>query len=92
MRKKRQRSDHSLLHTVEQATELLRRVDLRAWVWWFGGTAPLACAALHFWTDMSRAADAWDRLPGAALMLAIAYGWMKVAHCFFCDQIGRAHV
>ena len=89
MRNKRQRSDHSLLHIVEQATELLRRVDLRAWVWWFGGTAPLACAALHFWTDMSRAADAWDRLPGAALMLAIAYGWMKVAHCFFCDHLMR---
>lgn len=89
MRKPRHRSDQSLLHLVEQATELLRRVDTGAWVWWFGGTAPLICIALHFWTDMSRAADAWNRLPGAALLLALAYGWMKVAHAWFCDHLLR---
>jgi hypothetical protein len=89
MRKPRHRSDQSLLHLVEQATELLRRVDTSAWVWWFGGTAPLICIALYFWTDMSRAADAWNRLPGAALLLALAYGWMKVAHAWFCDHLLR---
>lgn len=89
MRKPRHRSDQTLLHSVEQATELLRRVEIGAWVWWFGGTAPLICIALHFWTDMSRAADAWDRLPGAALLLALAYGWMKVAHAWFCDHLLR---
>ncbi len=83
------RNEEPVLYTIEAATELLRRVDVQAWVWWFGGTFPFVAALLHFCTDMSRAASAWDRLPEASLMLALAYGWMKVAHSVFSDHLLR---
>lgn len=89
MRKKKSRSEPSLIHQVEEATELLRRVDARAWVWWLAGTAPFVGVLLHFWTDMSRAADAFDRLPAASLLLALSYWWMKVAHCVYGDHLLR---
>lgn len=89
MRKTKSRSEASLLHLVEEATELLRRVDARAWVWWLGGTAPFVCMLLHFWTDMSRAADADVKLPAASLLLAVCYWWMKVSHCVFGDLLLR---
>jgi hypothetical protein len=83
------RDQQPLLHTVEEATELLRRVSLEAWVWWFAGTAPLVCAMLHFISDMSRAAAARDRLAAGALVVALAYWAMKVAHAFFADHLLR---
>lgn len=87
--KPKPRDEHSLIHSVEEATELLRRVDMGAWVWWFGGTVPFVCAMLHFVSDMSRAAGAWDRLPTASLMLALSYWWMKVAQAVFSDHLLR---
>lgn len=89
MKKAVSRYDATLLHVMESATELLRRIDARAWVWWFGGTLPFVAVLLHFWTDMSQAASAWSRLPGASFMLALAYGWMKVAHSVFADHLLR---
>jgi hypothetical protein len=89
MRKRKSRYEHTLLHTVEEATELLRRVDTSAWVWWFGGTVPFVCYLLHFVSDMSRAASAWDRLPAGSLSLGLLYWWMKVAHAVFSDHLLR---
>jgi hypothetical protein len=91
MRKNKLRSEPSLLHLVEEATELLRRVDVRAWVWWLAGTAPFVCVLLHFWTDMSRSPHdlAMSHMPEASLMLALAYWWMKLSHCVFGDHLLR---
>ncbi len=83
------RDQKPLLHTVEEASELLRRVSLWAWVWWFAGTAPFVCAMLHFISDMSRAAAARDRLAAGALVVAIAYWGMKVAHAVFAEHLLR---
>ena len=85
----RLRDEPPLLHTVEEATELLRRVTVRAWVWWFAGTAPFVCAMLHFISDMSRAVSARDRLAAGALVLALSYWAMKVAHAVFADHLLR---
>ena len=60
----RKRSEHPVLHTVEEATELLRRCGVEAWAWWLAGSAPFAICLLHFTSDMSRAAAAESRLPG----------------------------
>ena len=83
------RDEHPLLHTMEEATTLLRRCPVQVWFWWFIGSAPFVCCLLHFWSDMSRAADARSRLAESALYLALAYGFMKVAHAVFGDHLLR---
>ena len=86
---RRKQPEHSVLHTVEQATELLRRCGVGAWAWWFAGSAPFAVALLHFVSDMSQAASAADRLPGSALVLALVYWWMKITQAVFSDRLLR---
>ncbi len=81
------RNQPGILHTVEEATDLLRRCEARTWVWWFAGSAPFAVGMLHFVSDMSRAARAEAHLPGAALLLALLYWWMKIAQAVFSDQL-----
>jgi hypothetical protein len=88
--KRRNRDDHPLLYTVEEATLLLRRCPVRAWFWWFAGTAPFVCCSIHFWSDMSRAADAQSHLVESALYLALAYGFMKIAQSVFGDALLRS--
>jgi hypothetical protein len=92
MRKKRKPTSDSstVLHGVEEATELLRRLSPRAWLWWFCGSMPFIAALLHFWNSMSRAQNALALLPTAALTLAILYTGMKVAHAYFGDHLLRA--
>ena len=89
MLRRKKRSEHPLLHTVEEATQLLRRCDAGTWAWWLAGSAPFAIGLLHFISDMSRAATAAERLPGAALQLALLYWWMKIAHAVFSDRLLR---
>ena len=89
MLRRKKRSEHPLLHTVEEATQLLRRCDAGTWAWWLVGSAPFAIGLLHFISDMSRAATAAERLPGAALLLALLYWWMKIAHAVFSDRLLR---
>jgi len=89
MLRRKKRSEHPLLHTVEEATQLLRRCDAGTWAWWLAGSAPFAIGLLHFISDMSRAATAAERLPGAALLLALLYWWMKIAHAVFSDRLLR---
>jgi hypothetical protein len=89
MKPRKYRDEHPLLQTVEEATALLRRCPVEAWFWWFAGTVPFVCYALHFWSDMSRAADADSHLVESAFLLAFAYGFMKVAHAIFGDHLLR---
>ena len=89
MAKPKTRADQPLLQIVEEATELLRRADMNTWVWWFAGTMPFVCGLLHYVSDMSRAASAWDRLPGASLTMGLLYWWMKVAQAVFSDRLLR---
>ncbi len=80
-----------MLHTVEEASELLRNVSAQAWVWWFSGTLPFVVLMLHFWTDMSRSSRdvAEGRLLTSALLLALSYWWMKIAQSQFGDHLLR---
>ena len=89
MRRPKKNAGHPAIHTVEEATQLLRQCSASNWAWWFGGSAPFAVGLLHFVSDMSRAASASDRLPGAALGLALLYWWMKVAQAVFSDGLLR---
>ncbi len=85
----RKKPKSNLIQTVEESTELLRRLPVQAWAWWICGTLPFVCALLHFWNRMSRAANAWERLGTESLILALLYVLMKVCHAFFADHLMR---
>ncbi|MDB6139627.1 MAG: hypothetical protein JWO94_2699 [Verrucomicrobiaceae bacterium] len=89
MQPRKKNAGHPLLHTVEEATELLRRCGVEAWAWWFAGSVPFAIGLLHFINDMGHAATAGTRLPGSALVLALLYWWMKIAQAVFSDGLLR---
>lgn len=77
------------MQLVEEATQLLRRCPAGAWLWHFAGGAPFVCMVLHFWNDMTRSGDAERRLPLAAVGLAAAFLWMKIAQTIFADRLMR---
>ena len=85
----RKKQEQDLIQSVEEATELLRRLPVAAWAWWFGGTLPFIGALLHFWNDMSRAATAWERVGSASFTLVLFYLFMKVSHAMFGDHLMR---
>ncbi|TLD71525.1 DUF4129 domain-containing protein [Phragmitibacter flavus] len=80
-------TEQPLLVLVEEATHLLRRLPLGAWLGYFVGTAPLVVYLFYFWTDMSRSANAMGRVVESSLILALLYGWMKVWHAVFCGKM-----
>lgn len=85
--KKKTRDTTTPLQSMEEATTLLRGLSPATWLLWFGGTAPWVAVFIHFWNDMSRAADAPQLLIERSLYVALAYLFMKVAHALFADRL-----
>ncbi|CAN5829113.1 hypothetical protein BH11VER1_BH11VER1_04280 [soil metagenome] len=82
-----QRDQRALLTLVEEATHLLRRTPLSAWLAYYVGSIPFCLYLFFFWSDMSRSPFAAGRLLGSSLILTLLYGWMKVWQAIFCDQL-----
>lgn len=72
---------------LEQATVLLRGTPLANLACYYLGTLPFLLGLLWFWADMSRSADAGQRLAGGALGLALLFVWMKVWQSRFTGQL-----
>ena len=72
---------------LEQATALLRQSPLETLACYYLGTVPFMLVLLWFWADMSRSADADQRLAGAALALSILFIWMKVWQSRFSGRL-----
>lgn len=72
---------------LEEATHLLRRAPLTAWLAYYGGALPFGLALLYFIADMSRGARAWDHLPEHALLLALLFVLMKTGQACYCDRL-----
>ena len=72
---------------LEQATALLRQAPLDTLACYYLGTVPFMLVLLWFWADMSRSADADQRLAGAALALSILFIWMKVWQSRFSGRL-----
>lgn len=85
--KKKVRDAVTPLQSMEEATTLLRGLSPGIWLLWFGGTTPWLAAFIHFWNDMSRAADAPRLLIERSLYVAATYLFMKVAHALFADRL-----
>ncbi len=82
-----QRDRRALLTLVEEATHLLRRTPLSAWLAYYVGSIPFILYLFFFWSDMSRSPFAAGRLLGSSLVLTLLYAWMKVWQAIFCDQL-----
>jgi hypothetical protein len=72
---------------LEEATHLLRRAPLFAWVVYCVCSLPFVLGALFFVADMSRGAHAWEHLSGAAFGMVLLFTIMKVGQAIFCDQL-----
>lgn len=72
---------------LEQATALLRSTPLATLACYYLGTLPFLLGLLWFWADMSRSADAGQRLAGGALGLALLFIWMKVWQARFAGRL-----
>jgi hypothetical protein len=86
-RKKKNRDPVTPLQSMEEATTLLRHLSPSTWLLWFVGTIPWVIAFIHFWNDMSRAADAPGMLIERSLYVAVTYVLMKTTHALFADRL-----
>lgn len=75
------------IELLEQATALLRQAPLDTLASYYLGTLPFMLVLLWFWADMSRSADADQRLAGGALALSILFIWMKVWQSRFSGRL-----
>jgi hypothetical protein len=65
------------LNALEDALHLLRRAGARALCVHLAGSAPLALAVLHFWTDIANPRTAHATLIADSLALALLLAWMN---------------
>lgn len=65
------------IELIEEASQLLRRAPVAVHVLYYTGSIPFVLALLHFWSDMSRGAFAYDRIGGSSLRVALLFVWMK---------------
>lgn len=77
----------SAAELIEEACALLRAAPLGALLCYFIGAVPFWLTLLYFISDMSRSADAEERLGGAALGVALAYLWMKCWQTAFASRL-----
>src|SRR5215203_1161324 len=82
-----QQEGRNLFTLVEEATHLLRRAPMSAWLAYFVGSAPFVVFLFYFWSDMSRAPLAARHLVELSLVLALLYVWMKVWQAVFCSEL-----
>lgn len=81
---RRRRAERSSLQILEEAFHLLRRVDARAWLWFFAGAAPFAVAMLYFAADMSRSGLAGRSALAVSAAAVAFYFWMRYCQTRFC--------
>lgn len=82
-----QQENRNLFTLVEEATHLLRKAPLVAWLAYFVGSAPFVVLLFYFWSDMSRSPIASQHLVELSLLLALAFAWMKVWQAVFCSHL-----
>ncbi len=84
----KQKVDRSQIFSLmEEATQLLRRMPVTAWLWYYLGTLPFTVFLFFFWSDMSRSALAESRLMEYAFLLAVLYAGMKGAQAVYCGHL-----
>jgi hypothetical protein len=82
----KQRDRHrglTALDLLEEAVHLLRKSPITVHSWYVLGAVPFILVLLYFWTDMSWSADARADCATAAMLVAVAFVWMKFCQAMF---------
>ena len=72
---------------LDDATSLLRRTPAATLAIYYFGALPFALGLVYFWSDMGESANAAERLPGEALLVAALYFWMKTCQAVFARNL-----
>jgi hypothetical protein len=77
------RRGHPASDLLEESFRLLRRAPFSAWLVYFLGTIPALLYSLFFLADLSKSADAHNRLFESALLLSLLWLFMKCTQAIF---------
>jgi hypothetical protein len=72
---------------LDDAISLLRRAPVGTVAIYYFGALPFALGLVYFWSDMGESANAAERLPGEALLVAALYFWMKTCQAVFARHL-----
>ena len=86
-RRRRRKSERSALQIVEEGFHLLRTIDVSYYVWFYLGAVPFAVGLRFFTADQSRSSLAEQSAPGAAMLMALLYFWMRFCQARFCGGL-----
>ena len=78
------RTDRTGLVLIEEAVQLLRTAPVTVFALYCGGTVPFLLALFSFCTEMSYRRDAGAKCAASAVLVALAYCWMKGMEVFCC--------
>ena len=85
------RTDRTGLVLIEEAVQLLRTAPVTVFALYCGGTVPFLLALFSFCTEMSYSRDAGAKCTASAVIVALAYCWMKGLEVFCCRELVRAY-
>jgi hypothetical protein len=77
----------SAVRLLEDSLVLAGRMDSASWLVYLSGVAPFFALLLVESTDLAQNPFALERLPLAALALAVLYGWLHVCQSVFCARL-----
>src|SRR5438477_3699822 len=88
MRDRQRQRGMAALDLIEEAVHLLRTAPAGAFGWYFFGAMPFVAALLYCWSEMSWSADARADCAFDALLVALAFCWMKFCQAIFARKLG----
>lgn len=75
------------LDLLEEAVHLLRDLPLGAYLPFLTGALPFLAAVLYYWADMSHGAQAKANCASGALIVALAFCWLKTWQAIFISRV-----
>jgi len=79
------------LALIEEAVQLLRSAPVTVFALYCGGTVPFLIAFFSFCAEMSYSRNAGAKCAASAVLVALAYCWMKGLEAFCCRELVRAY-
>ncbi len=75
------------LQVLDEAVALLRRTPLELYVVYYAGALPFAASLVYFIFDMLQSSTAEQHLAGQALLVTLAFFWMKTCQAVFSRRL-----
>jgi len=87
MKKLRVKDGMGMMELAEAALHQVRMSPLPVLTPYYIGTAPFVLAFLYYWADMLQGANAWRHVEVGALLVTLAFVWMKCWHAVYCHRM-----